>query len=273
MMKSRSLTLLALLLSLPTFAAGDPATRLQEKMKDCVADWAKRPKSGPVMKSRKCFFEVARDAKVENLRDIRLDAMEGFFEASLYATFKIGEANPGSRAELQIADDGRARGLEFMQERADVAASFYWGAAFLTTAAKIRDRGASIPRNLLRDLPKIQEAMNEAIRLDRTYHGYGPVRVYGIYMMQADPAVGGDDTVAEKYLLEAYQKAPGMGQNHLWYAEVLVELNRKPEAIKVLEQFVALDPDNAQELEPKWKPENVADQAKGRKRLEELRAE
>jgi hypothetical protein len=107
-----------------------------------------------------------------------------------------------------------------------------------------RDRGSMLPRHLFAVLKSIQEDLRQAISIDPKVHLYGPNRVLGIMHTQMPGIVGGDKVLAEKMLLESYQKAPALSINHVAYGKILMVNGKTTEAKAVFTRFLAL-PDSA----------------------------
>jgi len=151
---------------------------------------------------------------------------------------------------------------------------FYWRAVFTSFDAIRKDRGSVLPRHLFAVIRPIQDDLRRAIERDPSVHVYGPHRVLGIMHTQMPGIVGGDKTLAEKMLKEAYTRAPQISLNHLAYARIL-QVNGKDELAKeVVTKFLArpdseLDPYPAEPLRSVI-PELVKDRSEARKILDEL---
>ena len=78
-------------------------------------------------------------------------------------------------------------------------------------------------------------------------------------------AGGGDPKQAEKYFLSALMYGEHNKPAMSFYADFLIERNRKPEARKMLERLLA-DP-----IEPEWAPEEAEFQRTANERLNKLK--
>jgi hypothetical protein len=184
--------------------------------------------------------------------------------------------NDGPKTQAEI--DAIALGLKLVGEleratpgSADLA---YWRAVFVSFDAMRKDRGSVLPKNLFAVLKSLQQDLRSAISLDPKIHVYGPHRVLGIMHTQMPGIVGGDKSLAENLLLEAYQRAPELSGNHVAYAKILMVNGKDGQAKMVLERFLAakdsdLDPYPSEPLRG-VKPELERDRKTAKTMLQEL---
>ena len=203
-----------------------------------------------------------------------VEAQVKLYEKSFIALSAIINDSPKTQAEI----DAIARGLklieEFSRAYSDTAQFFYWRGVFTSFDAVQKDRGSVLPRNMFAVLKSLQQDLRQAIVLDPTIHVYGPNRVLGIMHTQMPGIVGGDKTLAETLLAEAYSKAPQICSNHTAYAKILIVNGKDALAKDVLNKFLALtDADlNPYPNEPlrNLNPENARDRKVAQAMLDDL---
>ena len=203
-----------------------------------------------------------------------VEAQIKLYEKAFIALSAIINDSPKTQAEV----DAIARGLkmveDFSKAYSDSAQYFYWRAVFTSFDAIQKDRGSVLPRNLFAVLKSLQQDLRKAISLDPSIHIFGPNRVLGIMHTQMPSIVGGDKTLAETLLAEAYRNAPELCTNHIAYAKILMVNGKDAEAKAVLNRFLSL---SDAELNPypnealrNLNPENARDRKTAREMLEEL---
>jgi hypothetical protein len=199
------------------------------------------------------------------------------FERAFIALSAAVNDGPKTQAET----DAIALGLKLVGEFEKVAPGTadlaYWRAVFVSFDAMRKDRGAVLPKNLFAVLKSLQQDLRSAISLDPKIHVYGPSRVLGIMHTQMPGIVGGDKSLAENLLLEAYQRAPELSGNHVAYAKILMVNGKDTQAKMVLERFLAakdqdLDPYPSEPLRT-VKPELERDRKTAKSMLQELNEE
>ncbi len=187
--------------------------------------------------------------------------------------------NDGPKTQAEA--DAIALGLKLVGELEKVAPGTgdlaYWRAVFVSFDAMRKDRGAVLPKNLFAVLKSLQQDLRSAMSLDPKVHVYGPNRVLGIMHTQMPGIVGGDKSLAENLLLEAYQRAPELSGNHVAYAKILMVNGKDAQAKMVLERFIAakdqdLDPYPSEPLRT-VKPELDRDRKTAKSMLQELNEE
>lgn len=99
------------------------------------------------------------------------------------------------------------------------------------------------------------EDCKKVIELDPKYDHGGAYRILGQIYTKLPQTGGRPDSItrdlekAEDYLKQALRIAPGYPENHIFYAETLLEQDRTSEASSALL--------NARELTPRWKQDNA----------------
>lgn len=151
---------------------------------------------------------------------------------------------------------------------------YYWKSCFVSFDVLEKDRGAIIPTHMFGVLGTLQDLLQSAIKLDPSVHFYGPMRVLGMMHTQMPMIVGGDKTLAEKMLREAYAKMPLFSINNLAFAKILDVNGKSAEAIKVLNQFLST-PNEAFNPYPEQPllnllPETLKDKAEAQKLLNDI---
>lgn len=196
------------------------------------------------------------------------------FERTMIALSALVNDHPKTEAEGNAIAKALPAIEAFGKFAPESSDFFYWRAVFTSFDAIRKDRGSVLPRHLFAVIRPIQDDLRRAIERDPSVHVYGPHRVLGIMHTQMPGIVGGDKTLAEKMLKEAYTRAPQISLNHLAYARIL-QVNGKDELAKeVVTKFLArpdseLDPYPAEPLRSVI-PELVKDRSEARKILDEL---
>jgi len=202
---------------------------------------------------------------------------KALFERAFIALSAAVNDGPKTQAEA----DAIALGLKLTGEFERIAPGTgdlaYWRAVFVSFDAIRKDRGSVLPKNLFAVLKSLQQDLRSAISLDPKVHVYGPNRVLGIMHTQMPGIVGGDKSLAENLLLEAYQRAPELSGNHVAYAKILMVNGKDTQAKMVLERFLAmkdenLDPYPSEPLRT-VKPELERDRKTAKTMLQELSEE
>jgi hypothetical protein len=195
-------------------------------------------------------------------------------ERALIALSAVVNDSPKTQAEAQAIEQGLAWSRRLSEELPDSAQAAYWGAVFRSFDAIRKDRGSPLPRNLFGVIKSLQQDLRRAIGLDPKIHFWGPSRVLGLMHTQMPAIVGGDKSLAENLLRDAYQNAPALSLNHLAYARILRINGKATQAREVLLRFMAL---SDAELDPfvsepfrTFKPEIERDREQARKLLGEL---
>lgn len=199
------------------------------------------------------------------------------YERAFIALSAAVNDGPKSQAEIDAIALGLKLVGEFERVAPGTADLAYWRAVFVSFDAIRKDRGAVLPKNLFAVLKSLQQDLRSAISLDPKVHVYGPNRVLGIMHTQMPGIVGGDKSLAEKLLLDAYQRAPELSGNHVAYAKILMVNGKDGQAKMVLERFLAA---KDQELDPyptepirTVKPELERDRKTAKAMLQELNEE
>lgn len=201
------------------------ASSATEGVGNCDALYAKRGMDS--LRAAQCYQQLSRD--------------QSTYERMFVALSATVNDLPKSSAERAAIDLGLKLVKEYHQEFGSTAEYFYWKACFMSFDVLEKDRGAVIPTNMFGVLGELQDLLQKAIKLDPSVHFYGPMRVLGMMHTQMPMIVGGDKTLAEKLLREAYQKAPVFSMNHLAYARILEVNGKTTEAVKVIQKFLSAD--------------------------------
>jgi hypothetical protein len=181
-----------------------------------------------------CYQQIAvtTDAGTELQKQI--------YERSFVALSSVVSDWPKTKAERDAIDRGLQLVKEFAVNFKDSADLPYWRACMTSFDVFQKDRGAAIPTHTFRALGEIQSDLRLAIQRNSSIHFFGPLRVMGMMHTQMPAIAGGDKTLAQKLLKEAYQKAPNFSLNHLAYARILDVNGKTDEAMNVLQQMLNL---------------------------------
>jgi hypothetical protein len=223
------LSMFSLILGSITFA-GDLQKGGIQKMEACDQFYSERGES--LWKAVDCY---AKDLAQASTSDQRLKYERIFI--SLSAVVNSNERKPAERKAIDLAFEY----LEKMKANFTQTADFmYWTAVWVAFDAKALDRGSVLPRNIFRNLKFIQSQLRQAIDLDPAIHSYGPSRVLGLMHMEMPGIVGGDKSLAERLLRDAWSKAPAMSINWVSYASILDINGKSNEAIVILKKFLEM---------------------------------
>jgi tetratricopeptide (TPR) repeat protein len=96
----------------------------------------------------------------------------------------------------------------------------------------------------------IRQELETVLKLDPAFLDGSADRAIGRWYYKVPGLFGGDDKKSEQHLRKALTYNPQSIITHLFLAETLIELGRKPEARKELEAAMALPED------PQWAPED-----------------
>lgn len=148
--------------------------------------------------------------------------------------FILGELSPKGEKNHYFAK-GREYAEILSREHPEWADGHYWLGLNLCGLAEV----AGAKRGL-KMVPQIIEAMERALRVDPVYDQAGPHRVLGrIYFeCPAWPLSVGDIHQSLRHLSKAAAIAPENSTNHLFLAETLLKLGKKPEAREELEKVL-----------------------------------
>lgn len=181
-----------------------------------------------------CYRSLATTASTGS------DDQKQIYTRSFIALSSVVNDWPKTKAERDAID----RGLELVKEFAvnfkDTADLPYWRACMISFDAFQKDRGNTIPTHTFRVLGEIQSDLRLAIQRDSSIHFHGPLRVLGMMHTQMPAIAGGDKTLAQKLLKEAYEKSPLFSMNHLAYARILDVNGKTDPAIQVLQKMLAI---------------------------------
>ncbi len=166
------------------------------------------------------------------------DLQKQVYERSFIALSSVVSDWPKTKAERDAIDRGLRLVKEFAQHFKESADLPYWRACMVSFDVFQKDRGAAIPTHTFRALGEIQSDLRLAIQRDSSIHFFGPLRVLGMMHTQMPAIAGGDKTLAQKLLKEAYQKSPNFSLNHLAFARILDVNGKTDEAIQVLKQLL-----------------------------------
>jgi hypothetical protein len=196
-----------------------------ENISECDQLYAKRGTDS--LRAFQCYEQLPRDQIV--------------YERMFVALSAVVNDLPKTESERKAIDHGLKLASQFQKENGSIAAYYYWKACFISFDVLEKDRGALIPTHMFGVLGELQELLQKAIKLDSSVHFYGPKRVLGMMHTQMPMIVGGDKTLAEKVLRDAYQKAPVFSMNHLAFAKILDVNGKTNEAISVLKKYLSTD--------------------------------
>ena len=96
----------------------------------------------------------------------------------------------------------------------------------------------------------IRQELETVLKLDPAFLDGSADRALGRWYYKVPGLFGGDDKKSEQHLRKALTYNPQSIITHLFLAETLIELGRKPEARKELEAAIVLPED------PQWAPED-----------------
>jgi len=96
-----------------------------------------------------------------------------------------------------------------------------------------------------------RHCLRMAIRIDRCYHAAGPLRALARLESKLPFILGGSKRRAQKRYKEALEIAPTNTVTRIYFAELLLELNKKEEARKHLEVILQTEPDGVWDFEIK----------------------
>lgn len=191
----------------------------------CDALYANRGNDS--FKSFSCYLPLLKDPA-------NVDSKKLIYQRMFVALSAVINDLPKSSLERPAIDQALQQVDHFEQEFGSTADFYYWKACFVSFDVIEKDRGSLIPTHMFKVLGDLQDMLNKAIKLDPSVHFYGPLRVLGIMHTQMPMIVGGDKTLAEKLLRDAYSKAPGISMNHLAFAKILDVNGKTTEETKVL---------------------------------------
>jgi hypothetical protein len=172
--------------------------------------------------------------------DAGTDLQKRIYERSFIALSSVVNDWPKTKLERDAIDRGLQLVKEFAQNFKESADLPYWRACMVSFDVFQKDRGSAIPTHTFRALGEIQSDLRLAIQRDSSIHFFGPLRVLGMMHTQMPAIAGGDKTLAQKLLKEAYQKAPNFSLNHLAFARILDVNGKTTEAVSVLQQMLVL---------------------------------
>jgi hypothetical protein len=250
------------------FAGMVLSVRAQDQSVDsCDRIYAER--GNGLLPSVECYLRVAGS--------IPREQKEPLYERSLIALSAIVNDSPKTPSEIEAIKRGLSMIDSYSKDFPDSAGLHYWRAVFVSFDAIQKDRGSVLPKNLFAVLKMIQDDLRKAISLNPAIHVHGPARVLGIMHTQMPGIVGGDKTLAEKMLGEAYRNGPSMCANHVAYAKILQVNGKTVEAKAVLTRFLSM---SDAELNPypespfrALKPETIRDRKVARDLLDQINEE
>lgn len=171
--------------------------------------------------------------------DAGSDLQKRIYERSFIALSSVVSDWPKTKLERDAIDRGLQLVKEFTQNFKESADLPYWRACMVSFDVFQKDRGSAIPVHTFRALGEIQSDLRLAIQRDSSIHFHGPLRVLGMMHTQMPAIAGGDKTLAQKLLKDAYQKAPNFSLNHLAFARILDVNGNTAEAVNVLKKMLA----------------------------------
>jgi hypothetical protein len=218
------LVLFGLMIATPSVLAAD--------LQDCDRLYSHR--GADALLAADCYQQIALTT------DAGTDLQKRIYERSFVALSAVVNDWPKTKIERDAIDLGLQLVKEFAQNFKESADLPYWRACMVSFDVFQKDRGAAIPTHTFRALGDIQSDLRLSIQRDSSIHFFGPLRVLGMMHTQMPAIAGGDKTLAQKLLKEAYQKAPNFSMNHLAFARILDVNGRTTEAMNVLQQMLAL---------------------------------
>jgi hypothetical protein len=220
-MKIKIIVGLGILLAFPSFA---------QTLDSCDPIYSRR--GADLLKAVDCYQNATANLSGDQKRS--------GFERSFIALSAVVNDQPKTQGEIDAITRGLRLVDEFSMGFSNTADFFYWRAVFTSFDALQKDRGSALPRHLFGVLKQLQDDLRRAIAMDPKVHSYGPSRVLGIMHTQMPGIVGGDKTLAEKLLKDAYDHAPAMCANHTAYAKILQVNGKDNEAKAALNRFLKL---------------------------------
>jgi len=118
--------------------------------------------------------------------------------------------------------------------------------------------------NSLGLVPHIKKEMNRVLELDKTYAHGGAYVVLGRMYYKLPGIAGGSNEKSLEYLNKAVKTDKGHLLAHLFLADTLIALDKKPLAIKELEFIIAAP------IQKDREPENADEKKQAKARLAEL---
>lgn len=133
-------------------------------------------------------------------------------------------------------DRGRYFAELLRDEHPDRVEGHYWLALNLCGLCETGGTGSALIQ-----IPKIVKLLESAVKIDQTYDQGGPLRVLGYIRFKTPswPLSEGNITEALNLLSTAVEIAPNNSTNHLYLAEVLMNLDRVQEAFLELNRVLA----------------------------------
>ncbi len=113
-------------------------------------------------------------------------------------------------------------------------------------------------------VPEIKQEMKTCLELDPAVEGYGPDRVLGRLYYKLPWFKGGSTKKSITFLEKSLAGAPTNALTKLYLAESYKSEGMKAEAVKQLQEIVAMTPD------PRWAPEHPQIKAKAERLLDKL---
>ena len=113
-------------------------------------------------------------------------------------------------------------------------------------------------------VPEIKQEMKTCLELDPAVEGYGPDRVLGRMYYKLPWFKGGSTKKSIEFLEKSLAGAPTNALTKLYLAESYKSEGMKADAVKQLQEIVAMTPD------PRWAPEHPQIKAKAERLLAKL---
>jgi tetratricopeptide (TPR) repeat protein len=176
------------------------------------------------------------------------------------AQYWLGTNGLPERDRRPALDAGIAAARQAVAINSQKPEGHFWLAANMGALAEsfglrqgIRYRGA------------IRDALQTVLKLDPAFQHGSADRALGRWYYKVPGLFGGDKRKSEAHLRKALTYNPQSVITHLFLAETLIELNRKPEARRELEAAIAAPDD------PDWIPEDRVFRDEARKLLATLK--
>jgi len=231
------------------------------------ADAAAFIKRGDALFAQRAQSGKAMAAIQEYQKALAVDPniVEGYWKISK-TYYWIGTHTKGDSKRVKIFKNGIEFGKMCVQVAANNPACHYW----LGVAYGKYGEAKGIMQSLYL-VPFMKGELNKVIKLKPSFRNYGAYGVLGwVYFKVPDSAIiSKEKRGSKKKALELLGKAVKLGPQHLvdqlFYAKVLLDQDKKAEAIKHLEYIIKAP------FEPDMIPENKEEKAEAKKLLKKIK--
>ncbi len=203
-----------------------------------------------IQQAEQLYAEREDLSKVETainlLNEVLTEDPKSFEAATRLAEYYyfLGKRAPQSQRLdiLQHGIDVSRKVIELQPGRPD---GYFWLATNLGIYGETKGLFSSMGQR-----KEVRANFQKAAQLDETFYGGGPLRGLGRWDYRVPGWLGGDKKRSAQELQRALQIAPGNSLTKLYLAETLLDLGKKQEARKQLEEILTMTPD------PRWAVEH-----------------